>query len=166
MSDKAKIGIVLLVVVVVAVPLVAKLMRGSTGTALRQEYNRIRAEGQPLTFDELDAWYERPADNAADLYLKAFDAHVEPSSELQAKLPWESGGALPPDGQPLPEGTRPAIQEHVRLNSDSVALLHQPTSSQRTRPAATSRTRFTTCVPLRRGIAWWRGAGQRLRPSA
>jgi len=126
MSDKAKIGIVLLVVVLMALPLAGKLMRGNKGTALQQEYDRIRAEGQPLTFEQLDAWYERLADNAADLYVKAFDAHVEPSPGLESKLPWEKGGAtLPPGGQALPEATRLAIQEYVRQNSRSIALLNE-----------------------------------------
>ena len=114
------------IAVVVLLPILAGVTRWvGGGGSLQQEYDRIRAEGQPLTYEELDAWYERPADNAADLYIKAFDAHVEPSPELQARLPLESGGALPRRGQPLPETAHLATQEHVRLNSRSIALLHE-----------------------------------------
>lgn len=115
------------IAVVVLLPILAGVTRRvGGGHGLQQEYDRIRAEGQPLTFEELDAWYERPADNAADLYLKAFNAHVEPLAGLESKLPWEKDGAtLPPGGQALPEETRLAIQEYVRQNSTSIALLRE-----------------------------------------
>ena len=128
MNRRVTIAFVLLAVVLLALPLAAKLIRGSAGSALQQEYDRIRASGQPLTYAELDAWYERPASNVADLYLKAFDAHVEPSPELQARLPWEKdGAALPPEAQTLQDAMRSAIQEYVRLNSGSIALLREAT---------------------------------------
>ena len=126
-----RVAVVILVVLLVPILLVT-LGRGTKQTghvdALQQEYDRIRAEGQPLTFEELDAWYERPADNAADLYLQAAGAYVEPSAELKANLPFESGGDLPQRGQPLPETTRLAMQEHVRLNSRCIALLQDATT--------------------------------------
>ncbi|HOD52835.1 MAG TPA: hypothetical protein PLJ71_22410 [Candidatus Hydrogenedentes bacterium] len=87
----------------------------------------------PLRYKELDAWYERPADNAADLYLAALEAHVEPSPELQANLPLESGTGLPPQGQPLPETTRKAIQEYVQLNNGAINLLHEAAARRQCR---------------------------------
>lgn len=137
MNNKAVLGVVLLAAVLVGLPIASMLVRQTSGrvNTLQKEYDRIRAEGQPLTFEELDAWYERPADNAVDLYVKAFDAYIEPSPELKAKLPLdkESGSGLPPRGQPLPEAARQAIQEHVRLNSRSIALLHEAATHPRCR---------------------------------
>lgn len=131
MQRKIIVSVAVVILVVLLLPILLVKVGGwrnqdGSGYGLQQEYDRIRAEGQPLTYEELDAWYERPADNAADLYLKAFNAHVEPLAGLESKLPWEKGGAtLPPGGQALPEATRLAIQEYVRQNSSSIALLRE-----------------------------------------
>jgi hypothetical protein len=142
------VSVAAVIIVILLLPVVLNKVGGwrnqaGRGNTLQQEYDRIRAEGQPLSFEELDAWYERPAQNGADLYLKAFDAHVEPSPELEANLPLESGGALPPRGQALPEATRQAIQEYVRLNGNSIALLHE----------AATRPHCRYPIDLRKGVA-------------
>jgi hypothetical protein len=131
MQRNTIVGVVVVILVVLLLPILLVKVGGwrnqaGRGNTLQQEYDRIRADGLPLTFEELDAWYERPADNAADLYLKAFDAHVEPSPGLESTLPWEKGGAaLPPEGQPLPDAMRLAMQEHVRQNAASIAMLRE-----------------------------------------
>jgi len=148
MQRNTIVRVVVVILVVLLLPILLVKVggwRNQAGRALQKEYDRIRAEGQPLTCEELDAWYERPADNAADLYVKAFDAYIEPSPALKANLPLdrESGGGLPPRGKPLPEAARQAIQEHVRSNSRSISLLHEAATHPRCRYP----------IDLRKGVA-------------
>ena len=148
MQRNAIVRVAVVILVVLLLPILhdkVKEWSNQAGrvNALQQEYDRIRAEGLPLTFDELDAWYERPAANAADLYVQAFDAHVDPPPELEAGLPLESGGGLPPRGQPLPEAARQAIQAYVQSNSRSIALLHE----------AATRAHCRYPIDLRKGVA-------------
>jgi hypothetical protein len=147
------VSVVVVILVVLLLPILLVKVggwrnQGGSGHGLQQEYDRIRAEGQPVTFEELDAWYERPADNAADLYLKAFNAHVEPSPGLESKLPWEKGGAaLPPEGQPLPDAMRLAIQEYVRQNNGSIALLREAVTHPHCRYPIDLRKGFAADIP-------------------
>lgn len=126
MNRKMVAALAVAAAVLLLLPVLPGLLQRINGGGLQREYDLIKGRGEPTTLKELDAWYERPADNAAITYLKAFDARVELSPELKARLPWEqSGAALPPQGQPLPEQTRSAVQELVRLNSSALALLQE-----------------------------------------
>ncbi len=93
---------------------------------VQSELSRIRAEGYPATAVELEAWYAYPkGPNAADIYLKAFDALVK-DEELEKKLPgigvyvqW------PTSGESVPADMVAAIHRYLELNKQSLQLLHE-----------------------------------------
>ncbi len=89
----------------------------------------IRAQGYPVTLEELDAWYEYPdGDNAADVYLKAFAAYaayVPLDDEKNELVPIVGTGELPEDGGALPPEMLKAIEEHIAENETCLKLLHE-----------------------------------------
>ncbi len=97
---------------------------------LRREINaelaRIRAEGYPVTPAELEAWYPYPkGENAADVYLRAFAAMVEPTEEEKEILPIVGKAKLPPPGEPIPAEMLAAMEAHLEKNSEALRLLHE-----------------------------------------
>ncbi|MBX7259490.1 MAG: hypothetical protein K1Y02_24230 [Candidatus Hydrogenedentes bacterium] len=93
---------------------------------VRAEVNSLRAQGLPVTLEELSSWYKTPAGpNAADLYLKAFASIQEPPQPLAMDLPIAGEGDLPEYPAEIPEETIKAIGEYVSANADAITLLHQ-----------------------------------------
>ena len=74
--------------------------------------------GYPTTLEQLDAWYSLPDDarNAADLYLKAFDAH----DPCEVPFPADSPAAHPP---------REGDESNARTNAGKFSFLPPPHSS-------------------------------------
>ena len=86
----------------------------------------IRAEGYPVTLEELDASYKRPTGpNAADVYEEAFSHYVEIAEEKWPLLPIVGDAELPRDGAPLPEETKKLILAHLAANERTLGLLHK-----------------------------------------
>ena len=85
----------------------------------------VAVPGEPTTPIELNAWY--PAvpenENAAPLYLKAFEAKVW-RQDLEAALPFYEA-KLPSPGEPLPESMHAAMETYLAVEAEEIRLLHE-----------------------------------------
>ena len=73
-----------------------------------KELEKIRAAGQPVTLEDLDAWYPYPEQgkNAADIYQEAFDCIVRHGSEFDTSSFLFEGHPKP--GSPLSQDQKPS----------------------------------------------------------
>jgi len=116
------------VIALVLLPLLGiAIFHLATGRALEKRMSAVRAQGLPITLDELDASYTIPSDveNAADLYLDAFDSLVEWSGEDKAKLPLVGTAPLPARTVPTSEPNQILIRQYLTDNQDTLKILHE-----------------------------------------
>jgi len=85
----------------------------------------LRAAGYPTTFAELAEYRKLPegAENAAEVYTRAFAAFVAPVEE--ANVPLLGKAKLPDRGTPLSEPMAKAISTCLASNQQCLALLHE-----------------------------------------
>jgi len=119
MKLRRNCGIIVLLLIAAAyggLRLIGHWMAQGTGMA---------APGEPTTPEELNAWY--PAvpenENAAPLYLKAFEAKVW-RQDLEAALPFYDV-SLPSPGEPLPEAMHAALETYLAVEAEEIRLLHE-----------------------------------------
>jgi hypothetical protein len=95
--------------------------------ALENRVNELRAQGLPITLEELDDSYAIPfdAENAATLYLDAFDNLVEWSGEDKKKLPVVGSARLPARTDPISEPNQALIRQYLTDNQDALKILHE-----------------------------------------
>jgi len=98
--------------------------------ALQAEVRRFRGAGLPVTLEELNAWYPRPTGtNAADVYLRAFEAYVRDEAvEQQLAGMIDPREILPPRGEPLPPVMVQLTETYVARNADALRLLREAAS--------------------------------------
>jgi hypothetical protein len=101
-----------------------------TGRALEKRMNAVRAQGLPITLDELDASYTIPPDveNAADLYLDAFNNLVKWSGEDKERLPLVGNASLPARTAAISEPNQILIREYLADNQETLKILHEAAS--------------------------------------
>ena len=93
---------------------------------VQAELAAVRAAGYPTTPQELAAWRPAPeGENAAGVYVKAFDLYRDPDVSLSRNLPVENVVDLPALGEPLPAAVTTAIASYVADNAEALKLLHQ-----------------------------------------
>jgi hypothetical protein len=115
---KIVIGIVILLAVATVVPRLYVRYR------IHQELAAVRKAGQPVTMQELLAWYPKPDGKSGaeefSLAIKKFattpNAARLPIISYEPPLPW---------GQPLSAETLAGIAEYVKANDKALALLHE-----------------------------------------
>ncbi len=116
----------------VALTLMAVLVGGyiawriSITSRIEAELERIRAEGYPASLEELNAW-EPPGlaeGNAAEVYLRAFEAMVRHDTELEADVPG-LGADYPEPGEALPENQRAASEAYLAASNRAIEYLKQ-----------------------------------------
>jgi len=111
----------------------------SLRSEIRDRLDAIRAAGEPVTLEELDAWYVVPeGENAAEYYIAAFDLMVEDGA-LEAKLP-EMGASptgeyveWPAWDQPLPAQMQDAMRQYLDKNADALQALHEASDIKESR---------------------------------
>jgi len=116
------------VIVLVLLPLVGiAVFHLVTGRAREKRINEIRAQGIPISLEELDDSYTVPfdAENAANLYLEAFDNLMEWSGEDKDKLPVVGSARLPARTDPISEPNQVLIREYLMDNQDALTILHE-----------------------------------------
>jgi hypothetical protein len=101
--------------------------RWSCSRRLEQVLNAARAQGFPVSLEELNVWYVEPppGENAADVLVLAFERYVEASPALVEHLPLEGDAELPDRSEPLPEDMTKAIATHLQANVEALDLLRQ-----------------------------------------
>ncbi len=117
---KIPLGGVLLLVLAFAI------FRTTAYLRVTSRINAIRDAGYPVTPKELNAWYMvASGPNAADVYQKAFEAHL--GDELFEKtLPLLGDRVnMPGPGEPMPEDVADRIAHYVRQNTTAISLLEE-----------------------------------------
>jgi len=118
----------LTIVVLLVLGLVAfGLFRRHSSRQVDKALDAIRAQGYPVTLEELDAWYEEPppGENAADVLLEAYDASVEPWPEVQGVHHLLEQGTLVDRTAPLPPDVKRSIHEYLLVNAVALELTHE-----------------------------------------
>ncbi len=94
---------------------------------IRGHLDYARAHGYPTTMAELYAFYEYPppGENAADLYLEAFDYFVEWDEEDQKLVPFIGEYDFPPPGEYMDEPTLQLVSQYLADNKEALILLHR-----------------------------------------
>jgi hypothetical protein len=139
-----------LVIALVLLPLLGlAIFHLMTGRALEKRMNAVRAQGLPITLDELDASYTIPPDveNAADLYLDAFNNLMEWSKEDKAKLPLVGSARLPARTDPISEPNQILIREYLADNQETLKILHEAATLPHARYPVDLSQGFDTLMP-------------------
>ena len=94
---------------------------------IRGHLDYARAQGYPTTKAELYAFYEYPppGENAADLYLEAFEYFTEWDEPNQNLLPLVGYADLPSPGEYMDEQTLQIVSQYLDDNRDALVLLHR-----------------------------------------
>jgi len=94
----------------------------------------IRAAGLPATAAELNEWYGAvpPEENAATVYIEAFDAIAVLTAKVADQLPLWGTRTYEPD-EAYPEDVRAAITAFLADNARTLGLLHQGAALPRSR---------------------------------
>ena len=95
----------------------------------------IRAKDEPVTWEELDAWYTLPAgvDNAADVMETAFEQYAQWDDEKADALPVVGDAELPALTEPLNDETKSLIVEYLADNAQALELLHEAANIEQCR---------------------------------
>ena len=115
--------------------LLLSLLLASTVLIVNKSYLKLlirghrvyaRAQGYPTTMAELYAFYEYPppGENAAYLYLEAFEYFVEWDEEDRKLLPIFGDVEIPP-GEYMDETTLQVVSQYLDDNHDALILLHR-----------------------------------------
>ncbi len=117
---------------------------------VRAEFQAIRDAGYPATLEELERWYDDPppGQNAADIYLKAFDAfeavprgtqsllprayHTEEERAYEL-LPIVGESEMPGRSEPLAEETKDAIDWYMAEAEEAQRLRHEAATFEQCR---------------------------------
>lgn len=87
----------------------------------------LRARGYPTNNEELQEFgrLEEGTPNAADLYIRAFDAYSMPTSAEKRNLSFPGPSGLPKPVEPLPVAARNAMESFLCRNAETLELLNQ-----------------------------------------
>ncbi len=125
----AKAWVWVLIVTLLVLPVLGVMTYRITGDRLlQQRLDALAARGQAVTLEELTQTYALPPgmDNAADLYLQAFDSLVKWTDKEHLKdLPLVGEPALPPRPEPLPAIMKERVGQYLADNQAALDILHQ-----------------------------------------
>ena len=117
------------IVVVILVLLLAGLaaLRIRTGRRLSSRLDELRAQGYPMSEADLNQHYAIPldAENAADVYLQAFDLYVEANEVERQGLPRVGKAGLPDRGEATPVSMKALAQTFLAKNESALAGLQR-----------------------------------------
>src|ERR1017187_853150 len=118
----------LVLLILLGLALVFILYRYTLHRMVESKLEEIRKEGYPVTLAELDKWYPQPppGENAADMYLQAFQHNVK--SDGDTNLPIVGFAHTPSRGVPLPSEMEQGIAEFLNTNQEALTLLHKATT--------------------------------------
>ncbi|MHC4520284.1 MAG: hypothetical protein ACYTAS_16965, partial [Planctomycetota bacterium] len=115
--------------------LVLIAIRFKDRTNLTERLDAIRAAGYPVTFAELDAWYEDVpyGENAADYVLDAIACLQKPQREQERQIPWMGNAEKPARTQALDAEIVDTIGELLERNHEAIGLLQKAGALRRSR---------------------------------
>jgi hypothetical protein len=117
------------IIVVIMVLLMAGFgaLRIRIGCRLRNRLDKLRAQGYPTCEAELDLQYAIPldAENAADIYLRAFDSYVEANAVEIQGLPRIGIAKLPDRTEAMPISMKLLGETFLAKNGSALTYLHR-----------------------------------------
>lgn len=118
-------------VLLVAIPFI---LRARVQHQVEIRYQAIRAAGEPLTMEELEAWipFPPPEQNGAETYIKAFATKILPVERETAIAYYEKLKEAPLHG-PYPEPLASLAETMLDANQPRLDLLHQAAQFPQTR---------------------------------
>ena len=113
----------------------AILYRVTAYRDLTRRVRALRAQGYPMTLEELDRSYDLPpgTDNAADFYMTAFSRYVEWDSEASEGVPWVGKGERPSRTESLEVSVLERAERFLSDNAETLSLLHEAVASEQCR---------------------------------
>lgn len=122
-SAPVVIGLVVLAGLIAAVVSLA-VMRSRLQRRIDAELAAIRRAGYPVTWQELDRWYTRPASNDFTAVYTNIFAQLPDESQVPTNLPFYGSAKLDSMlGQPLPPDLQAAIRSHLATNAAPIRAL-------------------------------------------
>ncbi|MFC1760612.1 hypothetical protein ACFL6U_00855 [Planctomycetota bacterium] len=125
----ARAWVWILIAVLILSPILGITVYRITGDrALRKRIDTIRAQGHPVTLEELAETYNLPpgTENTADYYLAAFSNLVTwEDTDLLQDLPLVGKAELPPRTKSLPPIMKERIDQYLTENQEALRILHQ-----------------------------------------
>jgi len=139
--------IVAAVLAVAVLVLVAVRVRDRT--ILQRRLDAVRAAGYPVTFAELDEWYEDvPSDkNAAEYVLDAITCFHKLEKQQERQLPWTGRDKMPARMEPLGEEVVGLIADLLQKNQDALELLRKAGALERSRYPIDLAKGYATLMP-------------------
>lgn len=103
------------------------LFRISAHLELNRRVGELRAQGYPMSLEELGQSYSLPAgtDNAADYYMTAFSHYVEWGDEAREGLPWVGKGDRPTRTGAMEPEIAERAERFLADNEKTLSLLHE-----------------------------------------
>ena len=125
------IGILVAVVVLVGGYL---LYRRALANGVEKRLDAIRAQGYPVTLQELDDWYPTPpvGENAADVYQQAF-LKFAARNKADRVLHIVGTTRLPELGEPIAPKMLEGIADYLARNQEALDLLHKAAAYRESR---------------------------------
>jgi hypothetical protein len=116
-------GMVVSILVLLFSPFV--MFRAVNRAAFERKVAELKAAGQPVSMDDLEAAYVLPegVENAADVYQKAFRMFVGPNSEQQKLLPFSGIYEVTDEMPPYPPEVMEAVRVRLEENAECLELL-------------------------------------------
>jgi len=117
--------IVVVILVLLLVGLAALRIR--IGSRLGNRLDELRAQGYPMCEADLNQHYAIPldAENAADVYLQAFDFYVEANEVEKQGLPRVGTAVVPDRTEAMPISMRTLAETFLAKNESALACLHR-----------------------------------------
>lgn len=121
---KIRISYILIMLLFIGIAIFVHF-RVSVKDEIEQRIKAVRAEGYPVTLQELDDWYSIPLDveNSAYVVLDAIDYYSEPNY-VQA-MPVVGPVPLPSRTEPMPGEMKNLIAQFLKDNQKSAEILHK-----------------------------------------
>jgi len=90
-----------------------------------QRVEALRAQGYPVSLDDLEARYKLPegVENAADVYIEAFEYYQEPTEAESENLPISGNYYKPDKNPPYPTVCMEAMKSFLTRNQTTLELL-------------------------------------------
>ncbi|MCD6176013.1 MAG: hypothetical protein J7K65_09655 [Planctomycetes bacterium] len=116
----------LILIAVIVIPICwIVLSRFYYQTEFNRRVEALAAEDYPVSLDELEAQYKLPqgVENAADIYIQAFEAYQDPNEFEREFLPIRGNFRWSDDVPPFPQEVMDAMESSLKANQKMLELL-------------------------------------------
>lgn len=138
------------VALIALILLLAEYSKHSSQQKIQQALAKLKAQGQPVTGTELDAWYPEPppSENAAQVYQQAFNNEVgiPPKGVLWNALN-NGTSSLFKETRPLDPALQKALTDYLQTNRTALRYFHEGARLSKARYPVSFISGFSTLLP-------------------